>query len=108
MALLPASALAQASGNAIKNLHAVKQSADGTEVTFTLDYSYDGSSGATARLLPVIAEKDQRKVSSFFGADPVSIPTGSGNISITVKFFNDDPGAAQGIGDGPRAHHDAQ
>jgi hypothetical protein len=80
-------------GNDIQNLRVLKQSADGSEVTLTLEYSYDGSSGSSARLLPVIADKSQKKVSSWFGADPVTIPAGHGTISIKVKFFNDEPGA---------------
>jgi hypothetical protein len=80
-------------GNDIRNLRVRSQSADGSEVTLTLDYSYDGSSGSAARLLPVIAKKDQQKISSWFGADPVTIPAGHGTISIKVKFFNDEPGA---------------
>ena len=80
-------------GNNIQNLRVLNQSANGTEVTLTLDYSYDGASGSSARLLPVIANKNQQKVSSWFGADPVTIPTGHGTISIKIKFFNDEPGA---------------
>ena len=80
-------------GNDIRNLHVRSQSADGSEVTLTLDYSYNGNSGSAARLLPVIARKDQQKISSWFGANPVTIPTGHGTISIKVKFFNDEPGA---------------
>ena len=80
-------------GNDIRNLRVLNQSADGSEVTLTMEYSYNGASGSSARLFPVIANKSQQKVSSWFGADPVTIPTGHGTISIKVKFFNDEPGA---------------
>ena len=79
-------------GSSLENLRVIKQSADGTEVIFTVDFTYDGVNGPSARILPVIADKKQPKVSSWFGADPVTIGIGHGTISLRVKFFNDDPG----------------
>ena len=93
--LIPMQTQGTFAGNDIRNLRVLNQSADGSEVTLTLDYSYDGGSGSSARLLPVIATKSQQKISSWFGADPVTIPAGHGTISIKVKFFNDEPGAPQ-------------
>lgn len=80
-------------GNGVQNLRVLKQSDDGSEATFSLDYYYDGGSETTARLFPVIADKSQQKVSRWFGADSVTVPTGHGIISVKVKFFNDEPGA---------------
>jgi hypothetical protein len=74
------------------NLRVRSQSADGTEAVLTVDFSYDGFSGPSARILPVITDKKQPKVSHWFGANPVSISSGRGTISIRVKFFNDEPG----------------
>ncbi len=79
-------------GSSLSNLRVLKQSADGTEVVLTVDFTYDGISGPTARLLPVITDKKRAKVSGWFGADPVTISAGHGTISLKVKFFNDDPG----------------
>jgi len=80
-------------GNGVQNLRVLKQSADGSEATFSLDYYYDGGSETSARLFPVISDKSQQKVSRWFGADSVTIPTGHGIISVKAKFFNDEPGA---------------
>src|SRR5580658_4105825 len=79
-------------GSSISNLRIRNQSADGAEAILMVDFAYDGINGPTARLLPVITDKKQPKVSGWFGADPVSISTGHGTISLRVKFFNDDPG----------------
>jgi hypothetical protein len=80
-------------GNGVQNLRVLKQSADGSEATFSLDYYYDGSGETSARLFPVIADKSQQKISRWFGADSVTVPTGHGIISVKAKFFNDEPGA---------------
>ena len=61
-------------GNDIRNLRVLNQSADGSEVTLTMDYRYNGASGSSARLFPVIANKSQQKVSSWFGAGPGDHP----------------------------------
>jgi membrane protein involved in colicin uptake len=79
-------------GSSLSNLRVLRQSADGTEAILTLDFIYNGINGPTARLLPVISDKKQPKVSSWFGANPVTISAGHGTISLKVKFFNDDPG----------------
>jgi membrane protein involved in colicin uptake len=79
-------------GSDVRNLRVLKQSEDGSEVTFAVDFNFDGIGGASARLLPLIIDKKQPKVSSWFGADPVTISPGHGTISLKVKFFNDEPG----------------
>jgi hypothetical protein len=79
-------------GTSLSNLRLRNLSSDGTEAILTVDFNYDGISGPTAHILPVISDKKQAKVSRWFGADPVSISTGRGTISLRVKFFNDEPG----------------
>ena len=79
-------------GMGVENLRVVEQSADGTEALLTMDYSYDGFAGTTAKIVPMIGKKGQRGVSGWFGSDPVTIGRGSGTISIKVKYFNDEPG----------------
>jgi len=79
-------------GASLSNLRVRSQSADGTEAILMVDFSYDGIRGPSARILPVITDKKQLKVSRWFGANPVSISAGRGTISLRVKFFNDEPG----------------
>jgi multidrug efflux pump subunit AcrA (membrane-fusion protein) len=80
-------------GSGVSNLRVLKQSADGTETILTVDFSYDGINGSSARLLPVIMDKKQpREMSTWFGADAVTIGRGHGTVSLRVKFFNDDAG----------------
>ncbi len=80
------------SGTGITNLRVTRQSADGTEVVLTMDYAYDGLAGPNAQAIPLIEKKDQKGVSAWFGADPVAVGIGRGVISLTVKYFNDEPG----------------
>jgi hypothetical protein len=82
----------QSIGSGVENLRVVEQSADGTEAQLTMDYSYDGFSGAIAQLLPVIGKKGQKGVSAWFGADPVTVGQGRGTITIKIRYFNDEPG----------------
>src|SRR5271154_4458100 len=79
-------------GTGLSNLRLRNLSADGTEAILTVDFMYDGLRGPTARLLPVITDKKQPNVSTWFGANPVTISAGHGTISLKVKFFNDEPG----------------
>jgi len=79
-------------GSSLANLRVLRQSANGTEAILTVDFIYDGLSGSSARLLPVITDKKRPKVSDWFGADPVGISSGRGTVSLRVKFFNDEPG----------------
>jgi hypothetical protein len=79
-------------GTSLSNLRVRNQSADGTETILTVDFSYDGVTSPTARILPVITDKKQPKISGWFGANPVSVSAGRGTISLRVKFFNDEPG----------------
>jgi hypothetical protein len=79
-------------GSGVENLRVVEQSADGTEAQLTMDYSYDGFSGAIAQLLPVIGKKGQKGVSAWFGSDPVTVGQGRGTITIKIRYFNDEPG----------------
>jgi hypothetical protein len=82
-------------GSTLSNLRLLKQSDDGTEAVLTVDFIYDGLHGPPARVLPLIIENKEPKVSSWFGADPVSISAGAGTVSLKVKFFNDEPGVPQ-------------
>jgi hypothetical protein len=79
-------------GSSIRNLRVSKQSPDGTELTLDMDYAFDGASGPTALLLPVIEKKDHKGASAWFGADPKVVSKGRGLVSIKVKYFNDEPG----------------
>ncbi|HUD45895.1 MAG TPA: MAP7 domain-containing protein [Candidatus Baltobacteraceae bacterium] len=79
-------------GSSLSNLRVLRQSADGAEAILTVDFIYDGIHGPTARLLPVITDQKEPKVSSWFGANPVTISSGRGTISLKVRFFNDEPG----------------
>ena len=56
----------------ISNLKVVDQSADGTEVTLNFDYTYDGFSGPTAKIIVVIEKKGEKGVAGWFGCDPCS------------------------------------
>ena len=80
-------------GNDISNLKVGKQSADGTEVELTMDVTYDGMSGQSVRIVPVISDRKNPAVSQWFGAETKVVGQGR-NIVITikVKFFNDKPG----------------
>lgn len=79
-------------GSGVENLRVVEQNTDGTEALLTMDYTYDGFAGPIARLLPVIGKRNERGVSGWFGADPVTVGRGRGTISIKVRYFNDEPG----------------
>lgn len=79
-------------GTGITNLRIAQQSADGTEVILTMDYTYDGFGGQNALILPLIEKKGQKGIAAWFGADPVTIGMGKGMISLKVKYFNDEPG----------------
>jgi hypothetical protein len=79
-------------GTGVTNLRIVRQSADGTEVILTMEYSYDGFAGNNALAIPVIEKRNQKGVSAWFGSDPVAIGRGKGLISMTIKYFNDEPG----------------
>src|SRR5437773_2041486 len=76
----------------ITNLRIVSQSPDGTEIVLAMDYSYDGMGGTTAKLLPLFEKKGQKEVSSWFGADPVTVGRGKGLVSLKAKYFNDEAG----------------
>ena len=90
--LTPQNPFQPQTGSGINNLRTVSQSADGTEVVFSVDFSYDGFGGRTALIYPVIEKRDQKGVSLWFGADPVTVGQGRGIISLKVKYFNDEPG----------------
>src|ERR1700690_4269969 len=65
-------------GNGFSNLRVTHQSEDGTEATLTMEYSYDGSGGPSARIAPVIVDRKNKEVSKWFGADSVTIGQGHG------------------------------
>jgi hypothetical protein len=79
-------------GSSLSNLRVLRQSADGSEAILTIDFTYDGLRGPSARLLPIITDKKKPNISGWFGADPVTISVGHGTVSLKIKFFNDDPG----------------
>jgi hypothetical protein len=79
-------------GSSLSNLRVLRQSADGSEAILTIDFTYDGLRGPSARLLPIITDKKKPNISGWFGADPVTISAGHGTVSLKIKFFNDDPG----------------
>ncbi|HEX3718838.1 MAG TPA: hypothetical protein VH595_12790 [Verrucomicrobiae bacterium] len=79
-------------GSSLSNLRVLRQSADGSEAILTIDFTYDGLRGPSARLLPIITDKKKSNISGWFGADPVTISAGHGTVSLKIKFFNDDPG----------------
>jgi hypothetical protein len=81
-----------AGGSALRNLRVTEISADGTEAVLTLDYTYDGSMGASAFVVPVILKKGDKGVSAWFGANPQTVVRGRGTVSVKVRFFNDEPG----------------
>jgi len=78
-------------GNTIRNLRITHVSEDKTEVTLTFEYSYDGLHGPSAVIVPVIEKQGERKASSWFGCDPITVPKGEGTVSIKVRYFNDEP-----------------
>jgi hypothetical protein len=82
----------QNSVSGISNLKAVGQTPDGTEMTFNMDYTYDGLGGPTAKLLILIEKRGEKGVSGWFGCDPSVITRGSGVVSVRVKYFNDEFG----------------
>ncbi|HEY3863925.1 MAG TPA: hypothetical protein VGO59_18775 [Verrucomicrobiae bacterium] len=80
-------------GASLSNLRVRNESTYSTEMILTVDFSYDGLHGSSARIVPVITDKKTAHVSRWFGANPVLVGTGRGTISFPVKFFNDEPGA---------------
>ncbi len=82
----------RAGGSSIRNLRVTEQSPDGTEVVLTMDYSYDGSMGGAAFIVPVIQKKGDKGVAMWFGADPQTVARGRGIVSVKVRYFNDEPG----------------
>ncbi len=81
-----------AGGNSIRNLRVTEKAADGSEVVLTMDYSYDGTAGATAYIVPVIQKKGDKGASAWFGANPQTVGRGKNIVSVKVRFFNDEPG----------------
>lgn len=78
--------------NGVSNLRVGSMSADGTETTLIMEYTYNGNNGPTALLVPVIDSRNQNGISGWFGAEQVAVPRGRGPVSFKVKFFNDEPG----------------
>lgn len=89
---LPDAVRPQTAASTFSNLRVVRQSNDGTEVTLAMNYAYDGLAGVSATILPVIEKRGKSGTGSWFGADPQHISQGRGLISVTVKYFNDEPG----------------
>ncbi len=79
-------------GSTVRNLRVTEKSPDGTEAILTMDYTYDGSMGAAAFVVPVIQKKGDKNVGAWFGADPQTVGRGRGIVSVKVRFFNDEPG----------------
>src|SRR5687767_6432745 len=57
----------------ISNFKIVDQSADGTEVTFNFDYTYDGIAGPTAKIIAFIEKRGQKGIAGWFGCDPAVV-----------------------------------
>ena len=76
----------------ISNFKVVDQSADGSEVTLNFDYTYDGLSGPTAKIIAIIEKRGEKGISGWFGCDPAVVSKGSGPLSIRVRYFNDEFG----------------
>ena len=79
-------------GTTVRNLRVTEKSPDGAEVVLTMDYTYDGSMGASAFVVPVIQKKGDKGVAAWFGANPQTVGRGRGIVSVRVRFFNDEPG----------------
>jgi hypothetical protein len=90
--LVPPTGFQSPLSSGVSNLRIVSQSADGTEIVLTMDYSYDGFGGSTVRLLPLFEKKGVKEASGWFGSDPVAVARGKGLISIKAKYFNDEAG----------------
>lgn len=76
----------------LKFLKVVEQSADKTEVTLSMSYVYNGESGPTAKLIPVIGSRRTKGISAWFGSDNAVIGRGRGIVSMKVRYFNDEAG----------------
>lgn len=87
----------QFTASGVANLRVGSISEDGTEALLVMEYTYNGNTGPTALIVPVIESRRQPGVSGWFGADRVSVPRGKGLISIKVKFFNDEPGVPAAV-----------
>jgi hypothetical protein len=81
-----------AAGLEFTNLRVARQSPDKTEVVMAFEYRYDGSAGASAQIAFAIEKRDQKGVSSWFGAEPLVIGVGRGPLSVKVKYFSDEKG----------------
>jgi hypothetical protein len=64
------------------NLRVGGPTAEGTEATVTVDYTYDGTGGTVAYLIPIFEKKGQKGVPGWFGSDPVLISEGRGMATI--------------------------
>ena len=78
--------------NGVYNLRVSKPTANGTEVILTADYTYDGTAGPRAYIIPVFEKRGARGVAAWFGANPTLITPGKGLISVKCRYFNDEPG----------------
>src|SRR6476646_2898637 len=58
----------------ISNLKIVDQAPDGTEVTLSFDYTYDGIAGPTAKIIAVVEKRGEKGISGWFGCDPAVVP----------------------------------
>ena len=78
--------------NSISKLRVAEQSEDGMELTLVMEYSYNGRSGPSAVIVPIVDRKNQPEIATWFGADMVTVPRGKGPVSVKIRFFNDEPG----------------
>jgi hypothetical protein len=74
------------------NLRVAGQNAEGTEASLIVEYTYDGTGGISAVIIPIIGKKGQPGIGHWFGADPVTIGRGRGTVTVKVRYFNDEPG----------------
>jgi hypothetical protein len=78
--------------NDISNVRAGAPSADGTELDLTMDVTYDGTRGQSARIVPIITDRKNPEVSHWFGAETRLVGQGRVTVTVHIKFFNDEPG----------------
>lgn len=80
-------------GTSISSVRVLQTTKGSTEATVVIQYSYDGSAGPTAQILPVIEKRNQKGVSAWFGANAQTIGAGRGTVSIKARYFADEEGA---------------
>jgi serine/threonine protein kinase len=76
----------------IENLRVVRENGMENEAQIIIDYSYDGFHGPELQVVPVLGKRGERRVSGWFGSEPVVMLPGRGTVTVDVKYFNSEPG----------------